>query len=111
MSEMLYAPHSHFDLYGNVIPSFCGGIAIGDWHALPDLLNDFQVGHYPPLASILIERGPHGLARMAQQEYGYQPLPGGYAGKCHLCVDVRRHLISAGVFKEELRTQGFYDHL
>ncbi|MBN1179424.1 MAG: radical SAM protein [Anaerolineae bacterium] len=108
LSEMLYAPHSHFDLYGNVIPSFCGGLALGDWHTLPELIADFQAEQYPPLIDILIEHGPHGLALMAQEMYGYQPLPEGYAGKCHLCVDVRRYLVAAGDF-EALRPQGFYE--
>jgi hypothetical protein len=107
--ELLYAPHSHFDLYGNYVPSFCGGLAVGSWHNLPRLLDDFQSGRYPPLIDKLVKDGPHGLAAMAQQEYGYRYRSDGYAGKCHLCVDVRRHLAETGGF-EELRPQGFYDH-
>jgi len=107
--EILHAHHSHFDLYGNFISGFCGGLTVGDWRALPQVLDDFQVGHYPPLVEVLVERGPYGLLELAQDEYRYQPLTEGYTGKCHLCVDVRLHLVEAGDFAE-LRPLGFYEH-
>jgi len=107
--DILYAHHSHFDLYGNFISGFCGGLTIGDWHDLPRLLADFQAGRHPLLVEMLVERGPYGLCEMARQRYGYEPLPDGYAGKCHLCVDVRRHLVETGNFAE-LRPRGFYDN-
>ena len=108
--DLLYAAHSHVDLYGNFIPGFCGGLAVGDWHELPRLLDDFQAGRYPPLIEVLVDQGPYGLFEMARERYGYQPLPGGYAGKCHLCVDVRRHLVRVDDFPE-LRPPGFYEHV
>jgi hypothetical protein len=108
--ELLYAPHSHFDLYGNFIPSFCGGLTVGDWHNLGQLLTDFQTGRYPPLIKILVEGGPYRLFELAQADYDYQPLPEGYTGKCHLCVDVRRHLSKTDEFAE-LHPQQFYEHI
>ncbi|MFQ6102563.1 MAG: radical SAM protein [Anaerolineae bacterium] len=108
--DILYAHHSHFDLYGNYISGFCGGLTVGDWHDLPQVLADFQAGRYPPLIEVLIERGPYELLELAQERYGYQPLPDGYAGKCHLCVDVRRHLVEQDDFPE-LRPRGFYEHI
>jgi hypothetical protein len=105
--DLLYAHHSHFDLYGNFISGFCGGLTVGDWHDLPQLLEEFRAGHYPPLVEVLVERGPYGLCALAEERYGYRQLPEGYAGKCHLCVDVRRHLLNSGQF-EELRPAGFY---
>lgn len=107
-AELLYAPHSHFDLYGNYVPSFCGGLVLGDWRDLPKLLDNAQEDRLPELMTILIEQGPCGLFRLARDEFGYSPLPGGYTGKCHLCVDVRRHLVREGDFPE-LRPAGFYD--
>ncbi len=109
-SDILYAPHSHLDLYGNFISAFCGGLTVGDWHDLPQLLADFQAGRYPPLVKVLLEEGPYGLGKLAQEQYGYQPLPDGYTGKCHLCVDVRRHLVETGNFAE-LRPRGFYENI
>ena len=107
--EILHAHHSHFDLYGSFISGFCGGLTVGDWHELPQVLADFQAGCYPPLVEALIERGPYGLFELAQEEYGYQPMLEGYTGKCHLCVDVRRHLVETGDFAE-LRPPGFYEN-
>jgi hypothetical protein len=106
-AEILYAPHSHFDLYGNFIPGFCGGLAAGAWTELAGLVEDFQQSRYPPLIDILVHSGPFGLYQFACQEYGYHPLARGYAGKCHLCVDVRSHLVLSGDFPE-LAPAGFY---
>jgi hypothetical protein len=106
-AEILYAQHSHFDLYGNFISGFCGGLSVGDWHNLPEVLADFQSGRYPRLIQILVTDGPYGLFQIAHREYGYKPLRYGYAGKCHLCVDVRKHLASFNQYLE-LSPVGFY---
>ena len=110
VGELVYAQHSHLDLYGNFIPAFCGGLTAGDWRDLPSVIDDFQEERYPPLVEVLIERGPYGLCEMAQEQYGYQLLAEGYTGKCHLCVDVRRHLVKTDGFVE-LRPRGFYEHV
>jgi hypothetical protein len=107
--ELLFAPHSHFDLYGNFIPGFCGGISLGSWHELPQLTDRYRAGQFPPLIGTLIEQGPYGLYPLAAQN-GYTQLPGGYAGKCHLCVDLRRHLHAAGS-STNLQPAGFYSQL
>jgi hypothetical protein len=108
--EIIHAHHSHFDLYGNYISWFCGGLTVGDWRNLPQILDDFRERRFPPLVDILIRAGPFGLFEMAKAEYGYQELSQGYAGKCHLCVDVRRCLYQRREFAE-LRPVGFYENL
>jgi hypothetical protein len=108
VADVLYAHHSHFDLYGNFISGFCGGLTVGDWRDLPRVLADFSAGRYPALIEVLVHRGPYGLLQLASDQHGYQPLADGYAGKCHLCVDVRRHLVEKGGFAE-LRPRGFYE--
>ena len=108
--EILYAHHSHFDLYGNYISWFCGGLTIGDWHNLPRILDDFKARRFPPFVDILVRMGPFGLFELGKEEYGYQELPEGYAGKCHLCVDVRKHLSKQGDF-QELRPKEFYENI
>ena len=108
--EIVYAHHTHFDLYGNYISWFFGGLAVGDWHDLPQILNDFRSGNYPPMIDLLVTGGPFRLLEMAKEEYGYQELAEGYAGKCHLCVDVRRHLSAHGDFPA-LRPREFYSHI
>lgn len=105
--EVLYAQHSHLDLYGNFIPSFCGGLSLGDWHDLLNVVGAYQAGNYAPLFARLIEAGSFGLYTWARDELGYQPLEQGYVDKCHLCVDVRRYLKAQGDFSE-LRPAGFY---
>lgn len=107
-TEILYAPHSHLDLYGHYISGFCGGLTVGDWHELPRVRTDLAAGRLPPLVATLVRAGPYGLFQMAVAEYGYAELPAGYAGKCHLCVDVRQHLVQRAEFAE-LRPRAFYD--
>jgi hypothetical protein len=107
--EVALAAHSHLDLYGNFISGFCGGLASGNWHELPAVLDALRSGRYPPLLGLLIERGPYGLMQLAQSEHGYEALADGYVGKCHLCVDVRRHL-AASTGYAELRPRAFYDN-
>jgi hypothetical protein len=108
--EILYAHHSHLDLYGNYISGFCGGLTVGDWHSLPKIINEFRLGDYPPLVEMLIADGPFGLFNYACENFAYQQLSQGYAGKCHLCVDVRSHLASAAEFNE-LAPRQFYSSL
>jgi hypothetical protein len=105
--EILFAHHSHLDLYGNFISGFCGGLTAGDWHNIPKVIQDYERGVYPPLIKILIDEGPYGLFNYASEQYAYRMLYDGYAGKCHLCVDVRAHLASVDEF-DELKPQEFY---
>jgi hypothetical protein len=103
--NILYAHHSHMDLYGNYIPAFCGGLTAADWR-----MGDPLQRPYPELVELVVARGPYGLFELARDAYGYRPLPDGYAGKCHLCVDVRRHLVRRGGFPE-LRPAAFYENI
>jgi hypothetical protein len=105
--EILHAHHSHFDLYGNYISWFCGGLSVGPWRELPRVLTDYEAGNFPPIIDTLIASGPYGLLQRASKLEGYQELPDGYAGKCHLCVDVRRHLADSRDIPE-LQPRQFY---
>lgn len=64
-NEILLAPHSHVDLYGNYISGFCGGLSIGSWRNLPQLTAEYQSGHFSPLIALLVKSGPYGLFEMA----------------------------------------------
>lgn len=105
--ELLHAPHSHLDLYGNIIPGFCSGISLGNWRELPALIARMSTGMQPGLVENLVREGPYSLYQMALEK-GYTPLPGGYVDKCHLCVDVRRRLAEAAHYPE-LAPRQFYD--
>ena len=82
--EILYARHSHFDLYGNFIPAFCGGISLGKWEDYLDLQIRFLSGSSQGLLKILIESGPYGLYKMASEKFSYLQESAGYVDKCHL---------------------------
>ncbi len=107
-TELLDAPHSHFDLYGNFIPAFCGGISLGPWREFSRWSEEFRRRCFPPLIKILVHEGPYGLFQLACTRYGYKAVEAGYVGKCHLCVDVRRHLVQQDSFTE-LQPALFYE--
>ena len=108
--EILYSPHYMLDLYGNIIPVSCSGFSLGSWRDLPQFLQSYAEQSYPELIQILIDAGPYGLSQFSQKEFGYDYSAEGYAGKCHLCVDVRRYLFSQAEFGE-LRPAQFYRNL
>jgi hypothetical protein len=108
--DILYASHSHFDLYGNYISGFCGGLSLGNWHDLSDLLVELKNNEFPKIVRILIDGGPYKLFEFASDNFGYTENKDGYAGKCHLCVDIRKHLFEFGKFLE-LSPDGFYEFL
>ncbi len=106
--ELLFAHHSHLDLYGHYIPAFCGGISLGDWHTLQQLFESARSDSLQPLVKALIHGGPYQLYKLAAKKTGYQCLAKGYAGKCHLCVDSRKALVAAGIFPDSLQPEQFY---
>jgi hypothetical protein len=107
--EILYASHSHFDCYGNFVTGFCGGISLGQWKDFPAIVASYRSGQYPDLISMLLDGGPYTLFKFARP-YGYQPLNRGYAGKCHLCTDVRKFLVHSHGFKQ-LEPRLYYEML
>ncbi|GAB4567678.1 MAG: radical SAM protein [Anaerolineae bacterium] len=106
-AELLRDWHVHVDNEGNLMPGFCGGISLGDARRLDQLLEQgVDLTTRPVLRALLTdlrELYDLGLA------HGYQPLDG-YVSKCHLCMDVRRHLALTGMF-EELAPRELYTHL
>lgn len=107
--ELLHSSHGHYDLYGNILPSSCSGLTLGDAHDLPALCRDFTLDTRPIMRE-LVERGVAGLYELAEAEWGYEPLPG-YAGKCHLCMDIRRHIVASGGDFQELAPRMLYEEI
>ncbi len=101
--------HNHLDNYGNIMPGYCGGISLGDWHQLDDLIEDGIDLDKLPILSFLLDENMMGLFDYAK-DLGYREFEEGYISKCHLCLDLRTYLISQKDF-EELRPLEFYDHL
>ncbi len=109
MPAFLRAIHNHFDNYGNYVPGFCAGISLGDCRKLDELLKDGVETEHRPVFGFLIEEDLKGLFEFAK-DYGYVESEDGYFSKCHLCMDIRRHLALTGGFPE-LKPEEFYLHL
>ena len=109
MPSFLRNWHNHFDNYGNYIPGYCGGISYGDWRDLDTLLKSEIGREERPVLSLLMKEDVGGLFQFAQ-ESGYEELDEGYFSKCHLCTDIRKHLVTKEEF-EELQPREFYLHL
>ena len=101
--------HNHFDNYGNIMPGYCGGISLGTWQDMDHLINEGIDLEEHPILNFLISEDMHGLFHCAM-DYGYRESPDGYVSRCHLCLDIRKHLVSEGNF-EELTPREFYSHL
>lgn len=101
--------HNHFDNYGNYLPGYCGGISLGDCRDLDELLEEGIDLDRHPVLRFLINQDFEGLFQFAM-DFGYRKLGDGYVSKCHLCLDIRKHLLEEGEF-EELRPKEFYSHL
>lgn len=92
-TELLESGHAHFDGEGNVTPGVCAGISICRIDDLESACCS-AVDLSPALRG-LVDAGPASLLTLAKERFGYRELESGYAGKCHLCVDVRLHLVRA----------------
>jgi hypothetical protein len=104
--ELIRDWHIHVDNYGNFVPGFCGGLSLGDARDLDAICQGIDLDALPVLAALLSD-----LADLYHlgKEFGYEPRES-YISKCHLCLDVRRHLARHGEFAE-LEPGAFYDHL
>ena len=101
--SLLRSRHVHVDPGGLVMPGTCAGIVLGRlgprsagevWQALSE-------DHASrPIVGRLAAGGPATLLDEAASA-GIVPREG-YAGKCHLCWDVRRFFVSRGLHAEEL---------
>ena len=106
---LLESRHAHVDPDGWVYPGTCAGIALGRAtreRPLDALLAAWRASDSPLLAR-LAAGGPRGMVEEAAA-LGWVPDPEGYAGKCHLCWSVRRHLVRAGAGREDLNPRAFY---
>lgn len=104
--------HNHWDNYGNVIPGFCAGIALGNLDEQPTLYDDgLNLEQDYPLLKLLFEEGVEGLFRFAQVHFSYKAQQAGYISQCHLCVDIRKHLVSQTQEFQELRPLMFYERI
>lgn len=98
------------DHEGNYIPGLCAGIVLGSTHDLSALFAKRDWSDRP-LINTLAKGGVEALLAWAKSHYDYQEDVMGYTSKCHLCLDIRRHLVRSGVVLKELKPLPFYDEL
>jgi hypothetical protein len=101
--------HNHFDNYGNIMPGYCGGISLGNWENLNELIDIGIEIEKKPVLKYIIENNFQGLKEFADN-YGYKESDSGYISKCDLCLDIRKHLVSKDLFAE-LNPKEFYHRL
>jgi len=83
--------HNHFDNYGNYMPGFCGGISLARWDQT-DTLSGAEIDLTDkPVLEYLVSDDFEGLLNYAR-ESGFTEYEDGYISKCHLCLDIRKHL-------------------
>ena len=107
-SQLLRNYHNHWDNYGNVLPGFCAGLALGNLQEQPSLYEEgIDLDEYPILR-VLLQSGVGGLHKFTQEHFEYQNLESGYISPCHLCLDIRKHIVSQTQEFKELRPLEFY---
>ncbi len=109
--SLLRSRHAHVDAFGLLCPGTCAGIALGHVEQVGDVARAWQNlrenWREMPIVGTLAESGPWALALLAAK-VGYVAKEKGYAGKCHLCWDVRKWLCNAGQWPEQLAPAGVY---
>jgi hypothetical protein len=107
--DFLRSWHNHFDNYGNFMPGYCGGISLGSWFEMDRLIKEGIDLENRPVLKYLVKEDMKGLLNFAL-DTGYQEPSEGYVSKCHLCLDIRKYLVSIGDY-DELKPRAFYEQL
>ena len=107
-SQLTSPYHIHIDNYGNYMGGFCGGISLGDAHDLNQIFRGIDLDKRPVLKALVT--GIEELHKLGQK-IGYEELPEGYVSACHLCMDIRRHIVQKTEVYDELRPKEIYTHI
>ncbi|MEM3750349.1 MAG: radical SAM protein, partial [Candidatus Jordarchaeales archaeon] len=94
--ELLRDWHIHIDNYCNYIPGYCAGISLGDARNIKEVCRPSSLKKRPIVRALLSDLGK--LYEVGR-EHGYEEPEEGYVSKCHLCLELRRHLASSGEFQ------------
>ena len=102
--------HVHVDNYCNYMTGYCGGISLGDARDLDSLCSEgVNLEEYPILNALVTDL--QSLYELGAKEFGYKELSEGYVSKCHLCLDIRKHIAEKTDEFKELSPREFYYHL
>lgn len=108
VSNLTRSWHVHIDNYFNYVAGYCGGISLGDARDLDALTQGIDLSDKPVLRALTtsIRR----LYEFAVKEFNYREEEG-YISKCHLCIDIRRHIVQQTDGFKELQPREFYSNL
>jgi len=109
MEELTRPWHIHIDNYCNYMTGYCGGISLGDARNLDLICQGIDLNEYPILGALV--KDMKRLYEFAVKEFGYKDREKGYISKCHLCVDIRKHIAKQTEKFKELKPREFYFHL
>ena len=109
IDELTRPWHIHIDCYCNYIPGYCAGLSLGDAREIDEIVNGVELDDRPILRAISTNLGT--LFELAVREFGYKERKEGYISKCHLCLDIRRHIASTTDEFKELQPREYYRHL
>jgi len=110
--RLLRSKHVHVGPAGEIMPGVCAGIVLG-WasrESIPQIWRRLA-SDYPrrTIVGTLAEKGPVGLLPEARDS-GFRPQTG-YASKCHLCWDIRKHFVRTGLHRDELAPDWMYEQM
>ncbi len=108
LEELSRPWHIHIDNFGNYMPGYCGGISLGRAQEILSL-NRISLEERPILHAVSADLQE--LYKMGTEKFEYKENREGYISKCHLCVDVRRHIVSRTKEFRELAPIQFYRQL
>jgi len=110
MPELTRNWHVHIDNYFNYMTGYCGGISLGDARKLDALTREGVSLEDRPVLRALTT-GIRSLYEFAVKEFNYKENEEGYISKCHLCIDIRRHIVQQTDEYKELQPRELYFHL
>ncbi|MHA1364114.1 MAG: radical SAM protein, partial [Candidatus Freyarchaeota archaeon] len=90
-------------------PGYCGGISLGDARNLDSICGGVDLEDHPILEALLTDLEK--LYVLGVGEFGYSERREGYISKCHLCLDIRRHIVKQTDEFRELSPREFYIHI
>ncbi len=100
--------HVHIDNYGNYMTGYCGGISLGDAQSLEFGCQEIKLDEYPIIEAVASDI--QDFYTLGKEKFGYEDKEDGYISKCHLCLDLRRHIVQQTDSFKELRPREFYFH-
>jgi len=107
--ELIRNWHVHVDNYLNYMTGYCGGISMCDARDLSILRQGLDLSERPIIRALTNDIGD--LYALAVREFDYKEREEGYISKCHLCVDIRRHIVQRTESFKELQPRELYYHL